>query len=313
MAGASEDRGDARAGERLLAWSRRWLSSEDVERVIEPAVADLRHELATAPEAARRRVGARGRRAVLGAIVGALTSERWTLARSTPWWLLAFPLLAVVVGTLALGGSAAASQAAFMGLGVLTFALVATTPKRWIGSTWAWAGVAVLGVTLLAGVSDLGTTRWLALGPLRVQTTLLVLPLVAVGGWRPAAVAAAMLAAAPDAVAGGVLALAVPHPLTIAAGLVALLREPAMTPEVAVPVWAAAAVLAVAVVAWRWRGLPEGRAVIGVLVIGGLGHAIGHVPMPLASYGGSAIIAVCIGFALAVARRGGWTESSALG
>ncbi|MFO0751201.1 MAG: hypothetical protein U1F43_36840 [Myxococcota bacterium] len=74
---------------------------------------------------------------------------------------------------------------------------------------------------------------------------------------------------------------------------------------------AAAGALAVAAVAWRWA-LPVGRA-IPLVALGALGHALGHVPMPLVGYGGSAIVAVCLGFALAVARPDGWTAESRLG
>ncbi len=297
-------------GDRILAWARRWLRVEDVERVVEPAVADWRHETAIAPEVARVSTRRRGRRAVLGAILHTIVAERLALARRTPWWLLAFPLVAVAIGVVFAG--VGPGQWAFFGAGALVFAAVATTPSRWLSPTWAWCGVGALALTLLAGESHGGATRWLALGPLQVQVTLLVLPLVVIGGWRPAAVAAGLLAAAPDALGGLVVALAVPHPVTLVAALVGVVREPAMTAE-AMPALALVSVILVLVAAWRFRSSPEGRAVLALIVLGLGAHALGHAPMPLVGFGGSAVVATCLAFALAVRRARPWTDPARVG
>lgn len=306
-----DERGADGAG--ILAWARRHLAPDDVERVVEPAVADWRHEVATAPAGDVTKARARGRWAVLRAIVGVVVAERAARARAVPWWLLAFPALAVGLGTLALGTGQAASQAVFMGLGALAFALVATTPARAITPRWAWTGVALLGAGVAFGLSAEGATRWLAVGSLKVQVTMLALPLVVIGGRWPAVAASALLALAPDALGAGVVALAVPHPLTLVGAVVALVREPAMTIDAPSSVLAALALAGVGLAAWRWRMLPEGRVVLALIGLGAVAHALGHAPLPLVGYGGSAVVAVCLGFALAVARRGGWTPETPVG
>lgn len=282
-------------GERILSWARRWLDPQDAERVVAPAVADWQHE-------------GRGGRHVLKAIVATMMSERWALARATPWWILAFPILVAVLGTLTLGDGYALRQALWMVAGVFAFALAATTPARWLTSTWAWAAVAGLGLMLLVGHSFSGATRWVALGPLQVEITILALPLLLHGGWRPAAIASVMLAAAPDALAGGALAIAVPHPTTIVAALVALLREPAMVEHTTASWIALASLAAVTLVAARWWRLAEGRLVLALIALGLVTYGLGHGPVPLASYGGSMIVAICMAFGFAVARSGGWTS-----
>lgn len=287
-------------GESILKWARRWLAPDDVARVVEPAVADWQHE-------------GRGLRHVLRAIVTLVLGERWALARQTPWWLLAFPILAVVLGTLAMNNGSAALQAVWIATGVVAFGLAATTPTRWLTPTWAWVGVGALALTLLVGHSYGGATRWLALGPLQVQVTLLVLPLLVHGGWRPAAVAGVMLAAAPDAVASGALAIAIPHPVTLLAALVALVREPVMVEHLTTSPVALVSLVGVTFVAARWWRLPEGRLVLALLALGLVAYALGHGPAPLASYGGSAIVSVCLAFGFATRRAGGWTSERRAG
>jgi len=205
------------------------------------------------------------------------------------------------------------AQLAFLGVGALVFGLVATTPARWIGPGWAWTGVGLMALTVLGGTSHEGATRWLELGPLHVQVTLLALPLVVLGGRAPAIAAAGLLALAPDAVGASALAIAAPHPLTLLAAVAAWLREPLMSAAPTEPPLALAAIALVLVAAWRVRALAEGRLVLALLVLGLGAHLAGHAPMPLVGFGGSAIVAVCLAFALTVRHAGPWTGDAAVG
>jgi len=292
-------------GERILGWSERWLRSDDVERIVRPAIADWRHEVATSAPAARAAARRRGWWSTLGVIVRVLIAERVALARVASWWLLALPAIAVAIGALATG---TLGGLAFLGVGVVVFALVATTPARWVSAAWAWAGVGALALTLLVGEGHAGATRWVTLGPLHVQVTMLVLPLALLGGRWPAAVAAWLLAAAPDALGGLALAVAAPHPLTMLGAIVACLREPALTIDAPLPVAALAASAIVVLGAWRHRALPQGRLVLALVVLGLGAHLAGHAPMPLVGPGGSAIVATCL--ALALVRAGPSSDRS---
>ncbi|MCC6619694.1 MAG: hypothetical protein IT385_00475 [Deltaproteobacteria bacterium] len=296
-------------GERILRWATRWLRPEDVDRIVAPTIADWRHEVAAAPIGARGATRRRGLRATLGAIARVVAGERLALARAAPWVLMALPTIAVLAGFAASGSSA---PLLFLGLGALIFALVATTPARWIGPAWAWTGVGLLALTLLVGDAHEGATRWLTLGPLRVQVTMLALPLVLLGGRAPAAVAAGLLAAAPDALGATALAVAAPHPIVLVASIVGWLREPAMTIDAQTSGLALASITIVAAGVWRFRSLPEGRLVLALVALGLGAHLAGHAPMPLVGPGGSAIVAVCLALALVPARQS-WTRTAPVG
>jgi hypothetical protein len=197
-----------------LAFARRVLERSDLRRIVEPTIADLRHEH-------RARVTARdGAGAFRVRLSGHLTlvwllwllhvrARARRLASSAPWLLVA-AVAASLVATPALSGvarSLAMSHVVHVATGVVVATLLATTAPRTLRrSALVSLALVALPLALVAGWGDEveGARRWLRVGPLYLHVAALVAP-----AW---AVAAAGLAASPRRLllsCGAVLALLV--------------------------------------------------------------------------------------------------------
>jgi len=99
----------------------------------------------------------------------------------------------------------------------------------------------------------------------------------------------------------------------VLAAVVAFVREPAMTSDGASTSIAFVVAAMLVVIAARWWRRPEGRVVLALMAGGAVAHALGHAPMPLVGYGGSAIVAVCLAFGFAVRTGRGWTSEARVG
>lgn len=276
-------------GDLILGVAGRLLPPEQVDRVVVPAVADLRHEADRAPAGATRRaVVRRGQAAAMRALGWALLRAVGRPAGITIWVAALLACGAVLLGAAALGAWAPA-QVIYLALGAVAFAVLARRPGAG-DSPWparaAWAGVALLAITVLAGVAQAGARRWLPVLGLTVRTPWLVTLLVA---WGVATLAAqrrtrsallllgaglALLAAAPDPVAALALAaaaaaapLAAPRgrALAIALGLgataLALVRAPVLAP------------------------VPHAEGAL---------HLVASLHPALAALGGTALVALCV-------------------
>ncbi|WP_439471549.1 hypothetical protein [Brevundimonas sp.] len=191
---------------------------------------------------------------------------------------------------------------------------------------------AVLLATSLLGVRVDGITRWLALGPLTIQPSMMILPLMVVlfARFRDGlsligiAVAALALALQPDrgmagALTAGIAVLAFTRPnrsvlaalACAAAGFAATLVQPdpspalpfvdqilyssfSLHPLAGVAVVLGSALLTVPVLAGRQAKAPE-LAVFGAVWAALIAAAaLGNYPTPLVGYGGSAVIGYLI-------------------
>lgn len=195
---------------RLAPWL---LDASDVERAIEPALADLHFEWAA------RRAEGRARSAgwlaavalarvvlfVLPALVARRRARRLLEAR---WAPLAPALVAVALGTWAFRDAAPSPgyvtlQLTFVGVGLaLAIAAGTTSAAGWrrFGPAWGLGVVASLALALTGEASG-GARRWVELGPLHVQTSLLswpffVVALAALAGRGRERAALALIAAA---------------------------------------------------------------------------------------------------------------------
>ncbi|HEU4408014.1 MAG TPA: hypothetical protein VFS43_22320 [Polyangiaceae bacterium] len=179
---------------RWLARLAPWLvDARDVERAVEPALADLHFEWAALEAEGRGREAQRLARAalfrialvVLPALVVRRRAERLLEAR---WAPLVPALAAAALGTWAFRDAAPSPayvtlQLAYVGAG-LVLALVAGTTSaggwRRFGPAWGLSALGALALAL-SGEGAGGARRWALLGPLRVQTSLLFWPLFVVG------------------------------------------------------------------------------------------------------------------------------------
>jgi hypothetical protein len=215
---------------------------------------------------------------------------------------------------------------------------------RTAGSRLGGAGAMVLSLgivlllTALFGISAEGATRWVRVGPLPLQVSLIVLPLMLVAyarrpdaiGTAGMAVAALALAVQPDRAMAGVLAAGLiallasrpgRHAVAAAAASVAAFGWTLLTPDrlpaspyvdqifytafqvhplagVAV-VLGAAALLVPAIGAWRLAGERPALLAFGGCWAGVIvAAALGNNPTPLVGYGGSAVLGYLLSVAL---------------
>lgn len=270
----------------IMRWGRGMLEPETYERTLLAAEADLRHELANAPsDVERARISRHARMTLLRVLVGALAHDRRVARRGLAWWLLAAPLLAVLVGMLALPaghGVPVVAQLVFVALGLLLGATMARTPRRVLAHeapAGGWIALAVLALVPLVGTSVDGATRWLAIGPLQIHVATLVLPFVALALVELSARGRALHTAAMIVVAHAALALTSDAGATLTWSLV----------------------LAVATsLRWRWA-LAAGALGIGAFALA-LARDPGLAPSPLAegalgTLAGESAIALALGIA----------------
>lgn len=207
--------------------------------------------------------------------------------------------------------------------------------------------VLVLGGLLLAtalfGHASEGAARWLMVGPLFVQPSLILLPMMIVGYARTRTVLATLgmfaaglaLALQPDRAMAGVLVAGLAglaafrrdHATVAAlaaavAGFAATLAQPDTLPAVAyvdqilyrafdvgrlagLAVVGGSALLVVpAVAGWRDVGQRDARAAFGALWLATVAAAaLGNYPTPLVGYGGSAVIGYLLSLALLPRER----------
>jgi len=181
--------GPGQKGEWLLAWGRKVLAPDTFERTLGAAEADVRHELAAATDATEARRMARGARWMfVRVLVAAMAQDRAEARRGMRWWLLASPLLAVVVGAFGValteGGRVPLAQLVFLVVALGLGFTMASTPRRILtleAPAAGWLAVSAMAAVAVIGVSHGGATRWLAVGPLMIQMTTLALPFVVLG------------------------------------------------------------------------------------------------------------------------------------
>lgn len=241
------------------------------------------------------------------------------------------------VGYMAIGGAplgyplrnVAALAIGFLALGILTH----VPRSRWLG---AEPIALALGLALLAtsvfGIAHDGATRWISIGGLSIQPSLILMPVLVIGYARTRSrlstlgviLAAAALALQPDramagALAAGVAVLAMLRPernvltalLATLAGCVAALLQPDVQPAMPyvdrilftafavhplaglMVVGGSGLLLVPALAAWR---RDPGYAVFGAVWFAiVLAAGLGNYPTPLVGYGGSAIIGYLLG------------------
>jgi len=180
-------------GERFLAWARAWMDPEVVRDVLEPTVADVRHECrALASEPARRAAIRRGygtlaRTAALAWLLG--TQRR---VHHAPWWVLLAPVAVILLGWHALAPLEVHKSSHHILFGLVGTGCAFTLAVAPIGLPQrriAWLALPLLVVLVfvtLFGVSHDGARRWLVVGPLTVHVAALLTPLFAIvaSNWR---------------------------------------------------------------------------------------------------------------------------------
>jgi cell division protein FtsW (lipid II flippase) len=169
-------------GATLLRLAALMLTEVDIKRCIEPAVADLQHEEHDG-RGGGRWARLRNTLLILWMLVLLWCRERSRQASRTQWLGLVPAVLATLLGLLLFEARAdnVVLQLAWLGLGLLLSFFAATSPRqtlRRIAVALASGAVVVLFGTAWFGTSTMNATRWLAIGPLQVQTSTLLLPLV---------------------------------------------------------------------------------------------------------------------------------------
>ena len=155
------------------------LDDDDVRRVAWPALADAEHE-------AEGRDPRAFRAALLGllAAVGqAFLWRRGQRLRSGRWAGLAAVAIAALTGVILLSRSPhpalAASQLTFVALGLVLAVALATSERASLSTAARVIGPlsgALLLATPVIGVEQGGASRWIAVGPLTIQASLLLWP-----------------------------------------------------------------------------------------------------------------------------------------
>jgi hypothetical protein len=179
------------AAGRAAAWL---VEASDVERAVAPALADVAFEWRAARAAGRRGAATWGAVAALArvafvlvpALVAARRARRLLEGR---WAPLAPALGAAALGTWAFGDVAPSPafvtrQLTFVAVGLGGAVAAGTTScEGWrrFGPAWGVASAGALVAALGGEWAPGGAHRWVGVGPLRVQTSLLVWPLFVVG------------------------------------------------------------------------------------------------------------------------------------
>lgn len=175
-------------GASLLALSRTLLGDATTSAVIEPAVADMRFDLAEALErgdsGAARRARLGGTWHVLRALGAQLAVDTGHRLASASWWPLVPALLAVLTGAHGIllapdGAVFAGRHAVFATAGVVTAVVLVAVPRGLVRAL-SWAGglmTLALLVAACGGGGLAGAHRWVAVGPLRVEAAALCAPL----------------------------------------------------------------------------------------------------------------------------------------
>jgi hypothetical protein len=177
-------------GELLLALARRLLGDDDLQRIVEPAVADLRFD--------RRRhlmAGARWRAAhawLVGGWAVALViarlhaRNRARRAIAAPWWVLVAAVAAALVPLPVLSEAAvslARAQLMYAVVGLAVAAALATTSPKTLersAAPLALAVIAMLAAVAGAGEEQGSARRWLSVLGLRLHVATLIAPAWAV-------------------------------------------------------------------------------------------------------------------------------------
>lgn len=219
------------SGAWLLGWAEQHLAADTFARTFAAAEADLQLELERADPPTRRRLARAARWQYLRILGGALAIDRREARRGLRWWLLFTPLLAVMTGLFALGdGLAPIAQLAFAAAGLVAGYVMASTPRRILASeapAAGWIAIAMLAALPLIGRDLHGSARWLAIGPLVIQVSTLVMPVLALA--LSALVTRGRLGHALALSASGQLALAATADLTGAVTLAVITLAIALT------------------------------------------------------------------------------------
>jgi|GEM_PF-2861310 len=162
------------------------LEASDVERFVAPAIADLQHEYNAGRDRKPWSAGWAPTLRVLVMLVFLSGRARIRLTARTRWYALLPALMAVVCGisivrTAGVSTTVPKLQAAWLILGLVLAWLVATSSRRLLERTAVAIGlasVAALALTAWFGESVGSATRWMAIGPIRIQTSTLVLPVI---------------------------------------------------------------------------------------------------------------------------------------
>jgi hypothetical protein len=181
----------------VLTWvARALLEPLDFERMALPALADAALERPSSGPTLAWRADTAWQ---LLRIVLLSSALRWyEAAVSTRWWILLCAALAGLAGCIGLQHSApsmAWKHAAFLGVGLVAGALVATLPRpllRPAALLLTALSAAALACVPIWGHSFDGARRWLQIGPLMIHVSTLVVPVFAAaaawgarkaGGW----------------------------------------------------------------------------------------------------------------------------------
>ncbi|NUP13971.1 MAG: FtsW/RodA/SpoVE family cell cycle protein [Polyangiaceae bacterium] len=177
-------------GRVALGVARVLLSDDDVRRIVEPAVADLRFECRTLSDRGRwglaRRRQAQGAWMLAGLVARLYVQLRARRARDVSWWLLVAAVAAVLIPLPALSAiepQLARAQMIYGAIGLFVAALTATASAAAIersSTKVAAISLVALASVALVGVEHDGARRWLSIAGLTVHVASLVAPMWAV-------------------------------------------------------------------------------------------------------------------------------------